>query len=301
LGAESEATLTAPSGWVAIVNPRSGGRSRSDELMQRLHDAMSRVLVSERPGHVDELVRSCRDAEGIVVAGGDGTLFEVLQALDRARQKIALVPAGRGNSLARDLDVTPDCDACECITRGKDRSIDLLDVTLQYEDGRSWHGVSASNLAIGYPAGVAAGASRWRRFGAGSYAVAAATTRIQSMDLHVQCDDGPEQPARVTGLIVSNSRYVGPFLGFPSSVPDDGVFHTIEMHAGTVGQVMHNLSSISGLGFYEPGVRKDLRAIAVRLDRPSLLKIDGELHTGVRKMQVRVLPRAVTFRVPAHA
>jgi hypothetical protein len=114
----------------------------------------------------------------------------------------------------------------------------------------------------------------------------------------VQSDDERQTSASMTGLVISNSRYVGPFLGFPSSSLFDGVCHTIEMRAGRIRQTLHNLSSLTGLGFYEPGVRKDVRSISIELDVPALLKIDGEVRTGVREIHVRLERAAVTFRVP---
>lgn len=291
--------MTRPSGWVAIVNPRSGGRVAPEALARRLQGMVDRVLVSGGPGHVEALVRSCRGAAGILVAGGDGTLFEVLQACDRSRQKIVLVPAGRGNSLAKDLGLADRERAIACMTRGIDRAIDLLDVTVRREDGSVWQGVSASNLAIGYPAEVARTAARWRRLRAGSYAVAALAAPAGVLHVRVRYDDGPEVSTRVTGLVISNSRFVGPFLGFPSSSLVDGVFHAIELRAPKLRQMLHNLSSLSGLGFYEPGTRTDVRAVSVVVDRPTLLKIDGELRDGVCEVHVRVQPSAVTVRIPA--
>jgi diacylglycerol kinase family enzyme len=290
--------MSTVAGWVAIVNLRSGGRRRPEAFARRLESAVSRVLVSERPGHVDELVRSCRAADGILVAGGDGTLFEVLQACDRPRQKIVLLPSGRGNSLAKDLGVNGDCDPADCIRHGIDRAIDLIDVTIVQGDGTSWNGVSASNLAVGYPAAVAHHAAKWRRFRAGSYAIAAMTAPLTRMRVRLQCDDGESESRELTGVVISNSRYVGPFLGFPSSNLCDGICHTVEMRVGRLRQTLHNLSSLSAFGFYEPLARRDVRSIHVTLEEPALLKIDGELRDSVREIRGRVHPGAVVFRVP---
>jgi diacylglycerol kinase (ATP) len=284
--------------WVAIVNLRSGGRARPATFARDLESAVSRVLVSERPGHVDALVRSCSNAAGILVAGGDGTLFEVLQACDRSRQKIALLPAGRGNSLAKDLGIGKDADARTCIERGVDLPVDLLAVTLDFDDGTRWTGVSASNLAIGYPAAVARNAARWRWLRGGSYALAALTASPKPFDVRLRRDGAHAETIRLTGFIISNSRYVGPFMGFPASKLSDGVFHTIEMRSGRVRQAVHNVSSLTGLGFYEPGVRRDVRSVDARFDAPALLKIDGEIRSGVIAIEARVERGAVTFRVP---
>ena len=290
------------SGWVGIVNPGSRGarspRALAD-LLARLRSVVDDVLISEHAGHVETLVRQSLTADGIVVAGGDGTLFEVLQACDRSRQRIGLLPFGRGNSLARDLFLRAAPDAIRALASGTDRPIDLLGVTVSFANGRTWRGVSASNLAIGYPAAVAAGAARWRALGAASYAVAAAVAAPRSMDVRLSYDGGVMLAVTLTGLILSNSRYVGPFLGFPAADLADGVFHSMEIRSGRLGQTAHNFSSLTGLRLYEPATLRDVRAVRVELSQPALLKIDGELRDAVRTLDVTILPGAVTVRVPA--
>jgi diacylglycerol kinase family enzyme len=115
----------------------------------------------------------------------------------------------------------------------------------------------------------------------------------------MRCDGGPDETRHLTGLLISNSRYVGPFMGFPSSTLFDGVCHTLEMEAGRFGQVLHNLSSLTSLRFYEPGARQDVRAISLVFDQPALLKIDGELLDGIIAIDAVVQGGAITFRVPA--
>lgn len=299
LGVEGEAGLSG-TGWIAIVNPKSGGRSAASlaSVRSSLQGHVDALIVSDRAGAVETIVAEHRGACGFVVAGGDGTIFEVLQACDRARQRLAVLPLGRGNSLARDLGVATLARALETLTHGVDEAIDLLDVVLHTDDGAEWHGVSASNLAIGYPADVARLARGFRRLGAHSYTAAGVVARPRAFGAHVRVDDGQEKDESLTGAIISNSRYVGPFLGFPRASLSDGVCHTMTLRAGLARQLLHNLSSVTRLRFYEPGVTTDMRTIRLRLDAPMLVKIDGELREGVRAIEVRVLAQAVTFRVP---
>ncbi len=62
-------------------------------------------------GHGRELVASTplADFDGVVAAGGDGTLFEVLNGLYQhpkpARIPLGLLPIGTGNAFARELDL----------------------------------------------------------------------------------------------------------------------------------------------------------------------------------------------------
>ena len=51
---------------------------------------------------------------------------------------------------------------------------------------------------------------------------------------------------------------------------------------------------------HEPGERHDVRTLSVVLDTPTRLKIDGEIRDDVQEIRVRILPAAVTFRVPRH-
>src|SRR5437879_6838959 len=92
--------------WLAIVNPYSGGSgaySRFPHLVEKLRRVAEKTLFTQYPGHAAELARGAAAYGGLAVVGGDGTLFEILKGLDRKSQRIAIIPAGRGNSLARDL------------------------------------------------------------------------------------------------------------------------------------------------------------------------------------------------------
>lgn len=257
------------------------------------------VLVSEHAGHVAELVAGCRAATGILIGGGDGTIFEVLQACDRTRQTLCVLPVGRGNSLARDLGLpTAEC-AMACLHNGVDRAIDLIDLTVKNGDGDMWRGLSASNVAIGYPAEVARTASRWRRLRGQSYVLASVLATPIWFSARLCIDGETTTATRLTGLVASKSRYVGPFLGFPDARLSDGLLHVMEMRAGPVRQWIHNASAASGYGWYEPVARREVRSLTLTPDDPALIKIDGELRDDVRHIEMKVLSGAATFRVPA--
>jgi diacylglycerol kinase family enzyme len=91
-------------GWVAIVNPEAGGRRRTAaETTAALRGHADCIHVTDRRGHAADIAAASRHSDGFVVAGGDGTIFEVLQHMDLPRQRLLILPTGRGNSLARDL------------------------------------------------------------------------------------------------------------------------------------------------------------------------------------------------------
>jgi hypothetical protein len=69
------------------------------------------LRLTEGPGHAVEIVRqaSFGEYEGLVAAGGDGTLFEVVNGYyansSSPRLPIGVVPTGTGNAFARDLEL----------------------------------------------------------------------------------------------------------------------------------------------------------------------------------------------------
>jgi diacylglycerol kinase (ATP) len=292
--------------WVAIVNPTSGtaglDRRLLSTLLRRLAELADPVVTTRYQGHAGCVAASFGNADGFIVAGGDGTVFEVLQVLRRDSQQALVVPMGRGNSLARDLGAAAPSVALRSLASGRSIRIDLLAVSLEFDDGRRWQGVCASNLAVGYPAEVVrlAGA-RLRWAGRHGYALASAATRPSMMVLHVSYDGGPSAATAVTGIIISNTRHIGPFEGFPEANLADGLCDVAELRAGWCGQSLHNLSVLSGWHGYAPAAFRRAKTVVVAPDHPTVVKIDGELRTGVTRVMVSVHPAALTCRVPGPA
>jgi diacylglycerol kinase family enzyme len=239
------------------------------------------VVITESPDHADDLAASASEYTGILVAGGDGTVFDVLQGMDRSTQSLAILPAGRGNSLARDLQGAP-------------RRIDLMQVAFEDAQGMSRCVLSASTVAVGYPAAVAETASRRFRFlGTGCYAAAAALTRPEPFGLQVRLEGGGAVQTHLTGVLVNNTQHIANFLAIPRASVYDGVLDAMELRRGFVGQGLHNLSALLRSS-YEPVPAIRTSGVQLSLERPSTLLIDGELLPGVVSVHIRVFPSAVT-------
>ena len=117
-----------------LFNPTARGE-KALLFRERLSELGSgvRVLPTRGPGDARVLAAElARDGiETVVAAGGDGTVNEVLNgladvpgALDRTR--LALIPLGTVNVLAKELGIPSDFDAAwHVIQRGHERRIDL--------------------------------------------------------------------------------------------------------------------------------------------------------------------------------
>ena len=287
--------------WLAIVNPRSGGnenRGRLAAIMDGLRLHTKNVVLTRYPGHAAELAMTAEADGGVAVVGGDGTLFEILKGVDRKEQRIALIPAGRGNSLARDLGLVNGGGLLAAMHWEATRFVDLLEVTAMGADGTESTHLAASTVAVGYPAAVVLQARKMARMGRMSYAAAAAITRPVHFGAWVQYGDGIEREVRLSGFIANNTRHLANFVAFRRGSCCDGLFEVMEMEAGVVKQTTHNLSALSGMGVYEPYPHTQASGAWVRLEAPQNLMLDGEIFPDVVSLDIRILPSALECNGP---
>ncbi len=283
------------------MNPRSGrnrNRHRLAELVEALRRLAAKTVLTLHPGHAAELARDSKSFAGVIVVGGDGTLFEILNGLDCKRQRIALIPAGRGNSLARDLGLMHRSAFLDVLHWRQARTIDLMQVHMTTADGNQSTFLSASTVAIGYAATVTQRAHALARLGRISYAAAATVTRPSHFQARVQYGDAAPREVRISGFIANNTRHIANFVGFQQANCFDGVFETMEMDAGIAKQTAHNLSALSGGAIYKPYPINQATSAQLELDAPQNLMIDGEIISDVVSVGVKMLPSALACNGP---
>jgi len=94
-----------------IVNPKSGAssgkqmvREFKDYLVEKKYDV--RTVFTQSLGHAGDLARAAlnnKDCARVVVAGGDGTVREVVHGMAGSAQPIMIIPGGTENLLANEL------------------------------------------------------------------------------------------------------------------------------------------------------------------------------------------------------
>ena len=115
-----------------IANPVAGrrrGRKSAEDLKEALRRAgiPSEIHWTEGAEQTTRIAASLAEgARRIVVCGGDGTVHNVVNAIAGKETALAVVPAGRGNDLARMLGMPRDPAAiAEVIRADRRRRIDL--------------------------------------------------------------------------------------------------------------------------------------------------------------------------------
>lgn len=120
--------------FLVIANPHAG-RGRGAHVLGQVEEALRKrgvphsTALSGWAGHaVDLASQAARDgAAGLVLVGGDGTLFEALNGMSRAGRllPVAQIPIGTGNSFIKDLGIETTEDGLAALSGGKTRRVDI--------------------------------------------------------------------------------------------------------------------------------------------------------------------------------
>src|ERR1041385_7473867 len=119
---------------ILISNPKTGrygSRRRSiQDVVSRLESLGVKVnlQLTSGPGEATEIAaRAARDGgSDVIVAGGDGTINEAIQGMAGTDARLAIIPRGTANVLARELGLPLDEEQAVVVAaQGKSRKIYL--------------------------------------------------------------------------------------------------------------------------------------------------------------------------------
>jgi diacylglycerol kinase (ATP) len=324
-----------------IVNPAAGnGRSRQllPPAIAALEQAGAEHQVCESTSldHAKELAAHAAHRGHIVVAvGGDGmagalagiaavggkaTRYPETAGSEYIGATYGIIPAGRGNDLARVLGIPADpAAAARVLVAGQHRQVDLIGVAAPGQP----ESIVAGSVYAGVPsvAGEIANATRWLP-GSLVYHAAAlrAVARWKPVQFTVSISEpeagrGASTVSRLSGhkfdgyaVIVANNQFFGAGMRVaPPALIDDGLLDIVLMRQAP------KLTFVRALLKIKDGTHIDLPqvslargtevTIAMSRDLPAgadgeLLACAAPLAAGTQ-LRIRVLPAALRVLVPA--
>jgi diacylglycerol kinase family enzyme len=260
----------------------------------------------------------------VLAAGGDGTVRAVAEGLRDTRVALALLPAGTGNLLARNLglDLTHMDVSVGTAFTGEDRDIDLGLVEIDRPDGSVEEHVFVVMAGIGLDAKMIANTdpALKKRVGWLAYAGAIARSLRDSEVLRIQyrLDGGDElKTGRAHTVLVGNCGLLpGNILLLPEAEIDDGIFDIVTLRpegffgwAEIWGKIIweNGVLRKSSVGRKIAGLRRPVRTLRylkasvfdVKLDRAEEFELDGDEFGMVVGFRAEVDAGSLTVRVPA--
>ncbi len=148
-----------------------------------------------------------RGFDAVVVCGGDGTVFDVLQGIAGTEMPLGIIPFGTGNVLAQNLAIPrrPE-EAARWLLTAEPRNVPLGKLTCCDADGtRTWLFAVAAGMGMHAAMMQATDPLQKDRTGAAAYFVAGLKTlfthRVQAFDMTVDTLDGQTIERRVSEVI----------------------------------------------------------------------------------------------------
>lgn len=306
---------------VLILNPVAGGCPEDPSAVVEGVRALGpcRVLVTEGEGDARRFAAAAARAGAgeVVVAGGDGTVHQVVQGLldtpgsgpgDRghltALPTLSILPLGTGNDLARCLQIPLAWeDALELVRGGgKVRDMDLMAVTL---DGEALPGVNAVVVGSGGRVGDVLESHEKERWGPLSYLRSAAEVvlHLEPVPVELAVDHGAAQRLDALNIVVANGRFAARGVPIsPGADPFDGRLDLVVVREAGIRDLVAMLpvllhGSHPDHPAYSHRHASRVRIAAVGPD-PLPVSVDGE-NRRAREITVSVHPRTLPIRAPA--
>lgn len=238
--------------------------------------------------------------ELVIAAGGDGTVSAVVAGMVNSQVPMAILPAGTGNALARDLTIPLGMgDALKLL--GSDNTVREMD--LMKVNGKKYY---VMNVSVGLTAMVMHNTKREekRRFGflAYLYRAAGSVVRTRMHRFQFKVDDRAVS-LRASEVMIANCKLLGlqPQLEGVEINSEDGRLDIFVVRANSVRDFLS--VAVAFILRQKPGEAKTLRylkanrTIQIQSDYPLPVQADGE-EIGNTPTEIELIPKALRILVP---
>ena len=247
------------------------------------------------PARVREAIKLGADL--IFVWGGDGSVQRCIDAAVGSPVTLAIIPAGTANLLANNLGIPIDLEqAVEVGLHGSNRTLDIGKIN--GEHFAVMGGVGLDALMIGD-----ADAGLKDRFGRAAY-IWTGARHVREAPVHtkVRVDGHTWFNDDASCVLVANVGSIGGGItAFDHATPDDGKLDVAVVTADGAWQWMRALTRATvGHAEKSPLVHMT-QATKIKVETRKSLpwELDGGTRPKTDTLRIKVVPRAITIRVPS--
>ena len=284
------AIITNPvSGKMTVDQKRAVLTEVAEILGAEIH-GLDTIRASDLAECAQDLVTRC---DVLVIAGGDGTLSDIINAIDTARTPIAYLPMGTGNAMMRALKYKGSLtDMARRIRDGAVHEYDLIHCDEKRRAFMASMGIEGSIIRL---------RERYRLQGTMGFkayfkAVFMAYVREYKRTTgRMTVDDMTFEVKDLLSLMVTKQPYYGFGMNVvPEARLDDCQLHILSINSGVFESVIGAITSFVGgnrIGHYRTS-----RQLTVDLERPLILQVDGNDAWEADTFKFKVLPNALKIK-----
>jgi diacylglycerol kinase (ATP) len=266
-----------------IYNPTSGReemKKRLPEILQRLERGGLETSTHATTGEGDATLAAAEAVERgfdiIIAAGGDGTLYEVINGMAEKdyRPSLGIIPVGTTNDFARALAIPRNWEyACDLIVQQHTRLIDVGKMNQRYFINIAGGG-SMTELTYEVPSKLKTMIGQLAYYMKGVEKL----PRLRPIELYVKTDEH-ELHEEVMLFLIANSNSVGGFERLaPEASIDDGLFEVFILRKCNLPEFIRIVSlALRGEHLQDPNLIH-FKTSSLLVESPDYVQInlDGE-------------------------
>lgn len=299
-----------------IINPTSARgvmqkRWHEVEAILRAEGFEYQATFTERKGHATQLARTALDAgfDLIVVVGGDGTTYEVVNGMLDAHGKpinpnaaLGIITSGTGADFVRSVGIPGDiiASAKQLARATTTHPLDIGEI-VYHIDNKEMHTYFANVAGMGFDAEVIERTERGGKHAGGTIpyltTLLSTISSYRNKEVVVKIDDRQVEGI-MNSVVICNGKYFGGGMMIsPNSVIDDGKFQVIILgNFGTIEVMLNTPRLYNGTILTHPKVSEYIATtVTVESKQRMLIQADGEL-VGPGPATFRILPGALKLR-----
>jgi YegS/Rv2252/BmrU family lipid kinase len=294
--------MADPAQYLLLVNPSAGGGS-AKELLPRMETALLDHGLGFRRVFTTSLEHGCEEARAAAAAGettlvlsGDGLIGQVGGALANTGGTLGILPGGRGNDLARVLEIPTEPEGSVAVVAGgATREIDVGEINGTRFLGIASCGFDSDANRIANEAKLVRGQLVYL------YAALKALAGWKPATFSLTLDGRKVEVRGYSVGAANNKAYGGGMYAAPDAELDDGLLDVVSLEDLSkwrfLTQVLPKVRNGTAGELAESSTHRAAEVI-IEADRPFAVYADGD-HAADLPATLTVLPRALRVLVPA--
>lgn len=285
--------------YAIITNPVSGGMTveQKRSALARAAEILKADIHGLDTASAEDFTNCARDLAGrcevLVVAGGDGTLSDIINSIDTSKTPIGFLPLGTGNAMRHCLKYRGDL--ADIAMRLRDGSIHQFDLISCDQKRRAFIasvGIEGTIIRL-WQHSRARGSAGFK-----AYFLATLSSYFREYKRAngiIEVDAERFEAKNILSLMIMKQPYFGFGMKVvPRARFDDGQLHIRCVNSGLLKTSFGILTAFTLgnlVGQYLTG-----KELSLKLDRPLVLQCDGNEGWESDSFSFRILPKALKIK-----
>jgi len=289
---------------LCIYNPRAGG-GKAQKQLNRIKKLFEKyqinadIQLTKYARHGTKLVQQTdlSKYDALIVAGGDGSFFDVLNAYAKnwlnSNIPIGLIPVGTGNSLSKDISLNIN-DLDNFVKIIHEKKIKYFDIGKVQTNKEVFY--FANMTGFGFTTDVTLTGIKYKYLGDFAYTLGVLlnTVKLKSYPLQMIIN-GKTYDLNNTYVTISNSKYAGgKMMVAPKASVNDGLLDIVVVNKVSRWKLLKTFPKIfDGTYIHSPFVDYyQSPAVTFTTNHQKIVSPDGEI-LGQLPIKVSIIPKAL--------